>query len=135
MTYQRKKEGNYGEDLAAEFLKSNGYKILARNYKTGIGEVDILAEPPRSGFGKIKGAILKKHKPTIAVVEVKTKSGRDFGEGYEMVNYFKQRKLLQLAKSLQSKYPKSVIRIDVISVDTSQDPPNIRHFESAVEEG
>ncbi|MDH4358821.1 MAG: YraN family protein [Candidatus Berkelbacteria bacterium] len=118
MTFERKSTGSYGEELAAKHFKKNGYKIIARNFKTKIGEIDILA----------------RQKKDIIIVEVKTKSGRELGEGYEMVNYFKRRKLLQLAKLLQIEYPKSVIRIDIISVDTSKEPPAIRHFESAVEE-
>jgi putative endonuclease len=35
--------GRLGEEKAIEFLKKNGYKILERNYKTKIGEIDIIA--------------------------------------------------------------------------------------------
>jgi putative endonuclease len=71
---------------------------------------------------------------TIVLVEVKTKSTDQFGAGSEMVNYYKAKKLLNLAKSLQIRYPKNVIRIDVISVDLSSDSPHIEHFENAVQE-
>lgn len=118
MTYESKSAGQEGEDLATEYLKKHGYKIIERNLTTKLGEIDILA----------------RQKNAIVVVEVKTKSGAGFGEGFEMVNYFKQRKLLLLAKSLQPSYPKNVIRIDVISVNLATTPPTIRHFESAVEE-
>lgn len=114
----KKTAGNKGEDLAAKYLQSSGYKILGRNVRTKVGEIDILA----------------KSNAVIVLVEVKTKSTKDFGEGYEMVNYFKKTKLLQLAKSLHIKYPESVIRIDIISVDISVSPPQIKHFESAIEE-
>ena len=114
----KKQTGNYGEDLATQYLKKHGYKILERNYKNKLGEIDILA----------------RQKSAIVVVEVKTKSGSEFGSGFEMVNYFKQRKLVLLAKSLQTIYPRQTIRIDVISVDTSTSPPKISHFENAVEE-
>jgi len=118
MTYQRKSTGSYGEKLAADYLPKNGYKILKRNFKTKIGEIDILA----------------RQKKDIVIVEVKTKSTRELGAGYEMVNYFKRKKLLQLAKLLQIEYPKSVVRIDIVSVDTGENPPAIQHFENAVEE-
>jgi putative endonuclease len=126
MTYLRKSTGNYGEDLAAKFLKKRGYKIIALNFKNKLGEIDILCKAPAPFW--------RWHNPTIVVVEVKTKSGQDFGEGWEMVNYFKKKKLLLLAKSLQKDYPKSVIRIDIVSIDTGREPPEIRHFENAVEE-
>lgn len=104
MEFKKKQAGNRGESLAAKFLRQNKYKILSRNLTSNLGEIDILA----------------RQKKDIILVEVKTKSGSEFGEGYEMVNYFKRKKLLLLAKSLQPKYPKSVIRIDVISVDLSK---------------
>lgn len=118
MTYYKKQTGNFGEDLTTRYLKKHGFKILARNYTTKIGEIDILA----------------RQKDVIVVVEVKTKSGSDFGEGFEMVNYFKQKKLLSLAKLLQTKYPDRTIRIDIVSVDATQNPPEIKHFENAVED-
>jgi putative endonuclease len=113
-----KETGNYGEELATKFLKKSGYKIIGRNVVNKLGEIDILA----------------RKKDMIVVVEVKTKSTKQFGEGFEMVNYYKRQKLLLLAKTLHIKYPKSVIRIDVISVDLSGENPKIDHFESAVEE-
>lgn len=36
--------GNYGEDLAAEFLSSRGFKIIGRNLSYGPGELDIVAQ-------------------------------------------------------------------------------------------
>jgi len=157
----KKQTGNLGEDLAARYLKKLGYKILKRNLKNYLGEIDILAEAPLkhsrhpglacpepgrgdpgssldsgSGAGMTSkvSSFFKRKNRAIVVVEVKTKSGSEFGEGFEMVNYFKQKKLLSLAKQLQTDYPDRTIRIDVVSVDTSQDPPEIKHFVSAVEE-
>jgi putative endonuclease len=118
MPHSKKQIGSFGEDLAAKFLRRHGFKILKRNLTSKIGEIDILA----------------RQKDVIVIVEVKTKSSQEFGEGFEMVNYFKQKKLLSLAKSLQTKYPDRTIRIDVISVNTSVNPPEIKHFENAVED-
>ena len=125
MTYERKSTGSYGEDLAAEYLKKHGYKIIERNFKSKLGEIDILAAAP---------APFWRRRETVVLVEVKTKSGQSYGAGWEMVNYYKRQKLLLLAKFLQKDYPKSVIRIDIISIDTAFDPPEIRHFENAVVE-
>ncbi len=118
MTYQRIKTGALGEKLAAEFLKKRGYKILETNVQTSLGEIDLLA----------------RHKNDIVAVEVKTKSGEDFGAGFEMVDFFKRRKLLGLAHLLEARYPKATIRIDIVSVNITTDPPDIKHFTSAVEE-
>ena len=138
MTKEKKITGNYGEELAAQFLKKRGYKVIERNKKNKLGEIDILAadfrrHPERSRKVSLLDQIFRR-RPIIVIVEVKTKSGRDFGEGWEMVNYYKRKKLLLLAKSLQKDYPKSVVRIDIVSIDTSVGPPEIRHFENAVEE-
>jgi len=118
MTYKRKSTGNYGEELASEYLKKHGYKIIERNFSSKLGEIDILA----------------RQKSDIVIVEVKTKSGSSFGEGFEMINYYKRRKLLLLARSLQGSYPNQTIRIDVVSVDTNQNPPELKHFINAIED-
>lgn len=108
--------GNFGEELAVNFLKRKKYKVLKRNWRSKVGEVDILARD--SG--------------TIVVVEVKTKTNPLFGHPAEMVNYYKQKKLLQLARLTQKLYPESNIRIDVMAVDLSSEPPVIEHIINAV---
>jgi putative endonuclease len=118
MAYFQKQTGAWGEDLAERFLRNKGYKIIARNLRSKAGEIDILA----------------RKRDILVVAEVKTKSGDELGQGWEMVNYFKRKKLVNLAKSLQIKYPKCVIRIDIISIDAASTPPAIEHFENAVEE-
>ncbi len=128
MTYERKSTGNYGEDLATQFLKKRGLKIIERNFSSKLGEIDILARPPSPRLRWIN------QKSDIVIVEVKTKSGGNFGEGFEMVNYHKKRKLLLLAKVIQQKYPDRTIRIDIISIDANQNPPELKHFVNAVEE-
>jgi putative endonuclease len=115
----RKTTGQVGEDLAAKYLRRQGFKILKKNLRNHLGEIDILA----------------KEKSDIVIIEVKTKSTGSFGEGWEMVNYFKKLKLLQLAKELQKEYSSITIRIDVISIDLSKDKPEIKHFKNAVQDG
>jgi putative endonuclease len=110
--------GQIGEELAAKFLRRNGFKILKKNYKTRLGEIDILAS----------------EKNDIVVVEVKTKSTNSFGQGYEMVNYFKKNKLLMLARDLQKEYSGKTVRIDVISIDLAGGKPDIKLFRNAVQD-
>src|SRR5262249_12815895 len=67
--------GTRGEKLACRFLRSHGYKILYRNFKArGGGEIDVVC---RDG-------------DTLAFVEVKTRSGEDFGRPIEAVDRQKQ---------------------------------------------
>jgi putative endonuclease len=66
-----------GEDLACEELERRGYAIVARRYRARGGELDIVA---RDG-------------PVLQLVEVKTRTGRRFGDAPEAVTIVKQRRL------------------------------------------
>lgn len=116
MTFERKKLGASGEDLAAEFLLQKGYRILARNMKTRYGEIDILALDRK----------------TTVVVEVKTKTSVIFGTPAEMVTPKKQQTLRNLAETLAADLELKDYRIDVVSVDASVNPAVIEHLISAV---
>lgn len=70
-----------GEDEACSFLKKNNYKILERNFRCCLGEVDIIA----------------RDKDTICFIEVKTRSSDAYGLPEEAVNKFKQKKIAQVA--------------------------------------
>ncbi len=93
--------GRWGEDLAAKFLKEQGYEILERDWKSGHHDLDIVA-------GNEEG---------LAIVEVKTRRNRLFGDPEEAIDY-KKRLSLQSAinhyiKSHRIKVP---VRFDVISI-------------------
>ena len=77
----RKRLGTDGEDLAADFLRENGYEILERNFMYRRGEIDIIADDGG----------------TIVFVEVKTRSSEDFGLPEEAIGRRKQRQLSKLA--------------------------------------
>lgn len=77
-----KNMGLWGEDKAAEFLKAKKYIILARNYHSRFGEIDIIA----------------KKQNTIIFVEVKTRKNTAFGFPAELVNYQKQQKIMKTAQ-------------------------------------
>ncbi len=114
-----KNTGNYGEDLAAEFLRNKKYKILGRNIRTKFGEVDILAERNKK----------------IIICEVKTRSGDgQFGRPEEAVDYFKQQKLIKMAHWLseERQYANRVFQIDVIAIAIKNNEPRIEHLENVV---
>ena len=95
-----------GEDLASEYIKNHGYKILERNFRKGYGEIDIIA---------IEGQIL-------CFIEVKTRTSNQFGSPLEAINYWKLKTLTKTAqyyKMLHKNTPES-LRIDAISVELSQ---------------
>jgi putative endonuclease len=111
--------GKYGELLAEEYLKGQGYQILELNFKNKIGEIDIIF----------------KDKGVICFCEVKTRRGLEYGQPYEAVNYYKVRKLSNLALSyLKFKYSRVDIfaRFDVISILCQPDSaPKIEHIKHA----
>jgi len=98
----RRQLGGSGETLAAAHLEKNGYRILARNYRTPIGEIDIIAQEGE----------------TLVFVEVKTRGTHRFGHPKEAVTARKQRKLSMAAlyylKGTRNLHRKA--RFDVVSI-------------------
>ena len=74
--------GISGENAACKLLKSYGYRITARNFKTPFGEVDILA---RQG-------------ETLVLIEVKTRTGDRYGAPKEAVGKSKQLRYKRIAQ-------------------------------------
>jgi uncharacterized protein (TIGR00252 family) len=74
---QHNKDGQVAEQTVAEFLESNGYKILDRNWKTKFCEIDIIA---------------KKDK-VLHFVEVKFRSSNAAGDGFEYITKTKLRQM------------------------------------------
>jgi putative endonuclease len=81
LTRERKNKGAWGEDRAAEFLVREGYRILERNYRCFLGEMDIIAREGR----------------TVVFVEVKTRSSERFGLPQEAIGPQKQRRMTAIA--------------------------------------
>lgn len=94
--------GRAGEDATARFYARAGYEILDRNYRSGRGEIDLVAA---------RG-------PMVAFVEVKTRRDDAYGAPCEAVGWDKQRRLRQLAaRWLAHRKPGPVeVRFDVVSV-------------------
>lgn len=120
MTEVRLGIGHRGEDAAADYLKQRGWRMVERNYRTPLGEIDLITE--RRGI--------------LAFVEVKTRTSDLFGEGYEAVNARKREKLYRLAEYyLMSKRSSHLsVRFDVVSVRMdamSGRVEKIEHWEDA----
>ncbi len=105
-----KSTGNYGEDLACNFLKEQGYKILERNYRIRGGEIDIVA----------------RDKDVLAFVEVKTRYSHEYGLPAEAMTYFKIKALLKTVQFYLSQYHlfDKPYRLDFISVDFTDNKSN-----------
>lgn len=99
--------GKKGEDLACEYLKRHGYRIIGRNFKFHYGELDIIAVKEE----------------TLVFIEVKTRVGRAFGLPEEAVTPRKLREVIKTAqfyKSLHQELPER-LRIDVIGIELDFD--------------
>lgn len=111
--------GKFGEDIASKYLEAKGYKIKERNYRTFLGEIDIVCE----------------YKGNIIFVEVKTRRSNKFGYPEEAVNFIKQQKIIKNALCYLSKYHlwKKNCCFDVISISISnhKDIKRIKHIRNA----
>ncbi len=111
--------GKRGEGATADFLKENGYKILKANYKTKLGEVDIIAYD----------------KDTLCFIEVKTRDSLRFGSPQEAVSHFKQRQISKVALQFlkRNNLLNKKARFDVVSVIYTEDKPAFDLIKNAFE--
>lgn len=93
--------GKLGEGFAARYMESHGYKILHRNYRCAVAEIDIIA---------MDGDVL-------CFAEVKTRKNKLYGTGAEFVDWRKREKLILGARSyIASKKVRCPMRFDVVEV-------------------
>lgn len=112
--------GNRGERAAARHLKRRGYRILARQSRSRIGEIDLIALD----------------RDTLVFVEVKTRSSHAAGHPSEAVTHAKQQRLVRTALAWMKR--RGVLhqrgRFDVVAITWCDDgPPTIEHYENAFE--
>ncbi len=108
--------GKKGEELAVQFLKKNGYKILELNWRFKKAEVDIISQ---------KNNIL-------AVVEVKTRSSNYFGNPQDFVNPKKIQLLVDaINEYVISKNLDVEVRFDIIAILKNKNTFEIEHLEDA----
>ncbi len=102
MTFFRQQLGRQGEKLAQDHLKSLGFRILAVNYRTVNGEIDIIAQKRK----------------WLCFVEVKTRRNDSYGLPRESVHRNKQQKMIRAAEFFLSKnqFEDHDLRFDVIEV-------------------
>lgn len=94
--------GKIGEEQAASFLEGKGYKLILKNYKNILGEIDIIA----------------RDKDTLCFIEVKARRSERFGSPKEGVSLLKQHKLSQVAVLFlkENNLLQEKARFDVVSV-------------------
>ncbi len=93
--------GRIAEDEACRFLRERGYEIVARNWRTRQGEIDIVAREGR----------------TLAFVEVKSRSRTGYGGPEAAVHPTKQRRIIAAAQDFLMRTECGLpVRFDVVAV-------------------
>ncbi len=113
-----KTTGNLGEELAADFLRKKGIKIVKQNYRQITGEIDLIASVENE----------------LIFIEVKTRSGHKFGSPAEAVTIKKQQQIIKtaLAYLSENNLVNINIRFDVIAITLDKEKePLIQHIEHA----
>ena len=118
-TFTNQQFGALGERFAAAYLQKIGYKILEKNYKNEMGEIDIIA---RDGG-------------EIAFIEVKSRSAQPYLSGKYSVDKRKQFHIMRTASAyIEAKERKEQPRFDVIEIEIDRSSGrliNINHIKNA----
>lgn len=111
--------GAEGEEIAAGFLIKKGYRIIQRNYRNVLGEIDIVA---RDGN-------------TLVFVEVKARSGMQFGSPQGAVDLRKQAKMSRVALAYlkDKRIGPCDCRFDVIAIVKGSGGTEVELFRNAFE--
>jgi putative endonuclease len=95
--------GAWGEQIAADYLESLGYKIISRNYRCRYGEIDLVCTDG----------------PVWSFVEVKTRKSFRYGDGLQAITAHKRKNMTRVALYFlnQSNIPEAISRFDVVAID------------------
>lgn len=102
MVNSRQILGKKGEQFASQALKRKGYKIIARNYRCRLGEIDIIALD----------------RSFIVFVEVKTRTSSRFGSGASAITIKKQQQIARVAHHFlaEKQFTYMDARFDVVAL-------------------
>lgn len=111
--------GQRAEELACEYLKTHGYKVIVRNFRNRFCEIDIIAH----------------NRSELVFVEVKYRASSSHGGAVSAVGLHKAQQLQFAAQLWLSENPKYDVygkRIDVIAIEGELTNPRLEHIENAV---
>ena len=114
----RRRFGQEGESAAEQYLRRKGYRIVARNLRSSIGELDLVAED-----GQV-----------LVFVEVKARRTDAFGGAIHAVHQRKQEKLIQLAAQYLARHhiKDRLCRFDVVLLQGTDDVASqVEHIQNA----
>jgi len=109
--------GRRSEDIACAYLSARGWRILARNFRAGHKEVDIIA---RLGH-------------TVAFVEVKARARTDCGHPLAAITWAKQREIAHVARTWLSMHAAAgcEYRFDAIAITWRGSSHLLEHVQNA----
>lgn len=109
--------GDRGEALAADYLERAGWTIVARNFRMGRKEIDLVARLDE----------------VVAFVEVKTRAGTGFGHPLEAITWKKRREIHQVASAWIDRFGRvgDIYRFDAVAVQVTGRSERLEHVEDA----
>jgi putative endonuclease len=119
MSQHNQQLGALGERIAERWLVKHGYRILARRFRNGHRDIDLIAE----------------RNSTIAFVEVKARSGNEFGDPVEAVHFQKQRELTRSAHVWIDRHGRAgeSYQFDVVGILVTEERVKVKHIPNAFE--
>lgn len=118
--------GRIGEDFAVSFLKTKGFKILGKNFRTKFGEIDIIVNKNKLLiFVEVKTLIIKPRiKETEPIIDPE--------------QHFTKQKIIRLQRAIEIYLIKNKIseevekRLDLIAIelDENSQVKDLRHYEN-----
>jgi putative endonuclease len=112
--------GQEGEATAERYLRGKGYRIVARNLRSSLGELDLVAED-----GQV-----------LVFIEVKARRTGEFGGAVHAVHRQKQQKLIRLASQFlaQRHWTERPCRFDVVLLEGKDSAVlKVEHIQNAFE--
>lgn len=112
--------GKMGENIACNYLELNDYKIICRNFRTKLGEIDIIARDNKEN--------------EIVFIEVKTRKNLKYGYPIDAIN---KQKVKHISKTANiyitlNKLEYKNIRADAIEVYLLNKKAKIRHIKNII---
>jgi len=109
--------GRAGEEVALQYLHQQGYRILERNFRCRLGEIDLIARDGR----------------TLAFIEVKTRRSQAFGPPALAVTKAKQRRLVRVSQVYLSQKggAQALCRFDVVTIQIEGGEPRVEVIKNA----
>lgn len=117
MTKHNQRLGELGERIAERWLRKHGYTILARRFRFGRRDIDLVAQ----------------RESTIAFVEVKARKGVEFGDPVEAVHHRKQRELTKSARVWIDRHGRDgeLYQFDVVGILVAEERVQVKHVVNA----